>query len=82
MRVPVKLKALAARAAPAAAALAPDVAGVGGGALVAFGAHQVYGPAGWIIAGVELLVAAILVGRARAIARAISLQAQPRDERR
>lgn len=31
-----------------------DILGFGGIAMASYGAHQVYGPAGWIVAGVVL----------------------------
>jgi hypothetical protein len=46
---------------------AADAAGIAGAVMVAFGCYQVYGPAGWIVGGVELLVGACFasVGAAR-----------------
>lgn len=40
-----------------------DAAGLAGAALIALGAAEVYRPAGWIVAGVALIAAAILSAR-------------------
>jgi hypothetical protein len=40
-----------------------DVAGLVGAALIAFGAWQIYEPAGWIVGGFELLTGAVLLSR-------------------
>jgi hypothetical protein len=43
---------------------ARDIAGLAGAALIAFGAGMIYQPAGFIVAGVLLLVGAMLDARA------------------
>lgn len=43
-----------------------DGLGLGGAGMVAWGAHQVYGPAGWIVGGVLLMAAALRLARAAA----------------
>lgn len=42
-----------------------DAAGLLGVALVAYGAHEIYRPAGFIVAGVLLVVGAFLAARGR-----------------
>lgn len=42
-----------------------DLAGLGGAALVAYGAWLIYVPAGFIIGGVLLILAAVLAARAQ-----------------
>ena len=43
----------------------PDALMIGGGAALAFGAGQVYAPAGWIVAGLLLILAGFLAAKAR-----------------
>lgn len=47
-----------------AAELSRDGAGVLGATLITYGAHSVYAPAGWIVAGAFLLAGAWLSARA------------------
>lgn len=58
-------RARAASMARAAAAAAPSMAlngaGLAGAGLIAYGAHEVYHPAGWLVLGSELLLGVFLV---------------------
>jgi hypothetical protein len=56
---------------PTAVRDGPGIAGLG---FVAYGAHEVYHPAGWIVLGLELSGGALLAAAARARA------AQPKAE--
>lgn len=45
-----------------------DVAGAGGMGFIAYGAHEIYHPVGWIVLGLELvaIVALLTAAKARA----------------
>ncbi len=62
----VDFKALGAAALAIAPSVLRDVAGLAGGAMIAWGAHMVYAPAGWIIGGVEIVAVVIVSALAKA----------------
>ncbi|MDR3512641.1 MAG: hypothetical protein P4L73_13480 [Caulobacteraceae bacterium] len=61
-----RLVAAAGRAAPS---LLQDLAGLGGAALIAYGAHEIYHPAGWIVAGLELVAGVLMLQVGRSAGR-------------
>ncbi len=44
-----------------------DCLALSGAVAISYGAYQIYAPLGWIVAGVFLIVAAMLWGRAGAV---------------
>jgi hypothetical protein len=64
-RIGAGLASAARRVARVMPALLRDLAGLAGVALIAFGAWQIYPPAGFIVAGVLLVVGAIILGMQR-----------------
>lgn len=54
------------KAAAAVRAHTFDAAGIAGFGLVAYGAHEIYHPAGWLVLGFGLVAAAGLTGVAKA----------------
>lgn len=59
MKLPDMLK----KAAGSAAAWAPDVLMIGGAASVAYGSGLIYRPAGFIVAGVLVIVGGVMLAR-------------------
>lgn len=57
------MKAALVRVLKAAADHLPDALMFGGAVLVSIGAGQVYGPAGWIVAGVFSMAAGVVLAR-------------------
>lgn len=72
MQARAVLSAVGKRAAAAAPSVVRDLAGVAGLGFVAYGAHEVFHPIGWIVLGLELVagVALVTAAKARAAARA------------
>jgi hypothetical protein len=60
MRLLAKIGAALGRALPV---LLCDAAGIGGAGLIAYGAWLVYAPAGFIVGGILLLIAAVMAAR-------------------
>lgn len=66
----MKARAVLGAIAAAAPTLVRDAGGVAGLGFVAYGAHEIYHPVGWIVLGLELVAAVALVAAARARAEA------------